>query len=633
MATSEEQRSVDDRGVEGVDGGDMAIVEGFDDHSTDEDSGADANANSGSSREGDGSVIGTGLGERLRRIPVDEGNEDLLLQQGNRGNVFMQFLRSLNLQVMGACRTDERLKPLLKLNVSGDIAEDRLLAHLSQHFEPFEVGILARCLCIPLVSIRAGKINKHGTLFFPTSTRGNLNVTLLATSDLSISFIEDDGHTEILSTLSTGSQCSAVTVEEIMADKSGQSFMINTPDGEVFYFWCSEKSELLGKELLRKLEEILKRKPSLAELTGISESRLDCFATHLRTFVDSLAVNNSTQARSIIAQLCKSAQPLPSASNPTCSRHFGSQSGQITPLYKDCLSPRSRPFKEGLSQTSMPNHCRNRKLPDASGVHLFSPNSGLESLGKFSAPPFLGSSASQLPSVGPSLLSPWYCWCPPIASTLQYPVTCPQLHASLTESLPLPPLASLLSVPTPPLNVADVPPIDIPPLLPKPLSKQIPMFTPLVCDPIVHVPVIDVCSSGPGYLLTTGPTMSIDMPSLCVKPLIPETESVVERGARETLRLLIGSSSQTNPQFLDVPSVLRNTEKQSVVAAGSPGLCLGCKDVGALMSSIFAGELASLPEKSAGGSLLDQLEKSGGPGGSCLDSEASQPNWREEMPD
>lgn len=42
---------------------------------------------------------------------------------------------------------------------------------IKQHFEPSEVGILARCLCIPLVSIRVGKINKQGTLLCPTGTR------------------------------------------------------------------------------------------------------------------------------------------------------------------------------------------------------------------------------------------------------------------------------------------------------------------------------------------------------------------------------------------------------------------------------------------------------------------------------
>ncbi|OIT21427.1 hypothetical protein A4A49_38063 [Nicotiana attenuata] len=83
----------------------------------------------------------------------------------------VQWLLALDLQVMGACRVDERLKPLLKLDVSTGAAEDRLLAYLSQNFEPSEVGMLARCLCIPLVSIRVGKIKKQGTLLRPTTTR------------------------------------------------------------------------------------------------------------------------------------------------------------------------------------------------------------------------------------------------------------------------------------------------------------------------------------------------------------------------------------------------------------------------------------------------------------------------------
>lgn len=41
----------------------------------------------------------------------------------------------------------------------------------TQHFEPAEIGMLARCFCIPLVSIRVGKINKEGTLMRPTPIR------------------------------------------------------------------------------------------------------------------------------------------------------------------------------------------------------------------------------------------------------------------------------------------------------------------------------------------------------------------------------------------------------------------------------------------------------------------------------
>lgn len=83
--------------------------------------------------------------------------------------------------------------------------------------------------------------------------RGNLNLMLLPTSDLRMSFIQDDGHTERLCTLSSSLQCSAAVIEEIPADKSGRSFLVKIPDHEVFYFWCSEKSMLLGIELLAKV--------------------------------------------------------------------------------------------------------------------------------------------------------------------------------------------------------------------------------------------------------------------------------------------------------------------------------------------------------------------------------------------
>lgn len=73
-----------------------------------------------------------GLEERLTEILVEDGNGDLLLQQNNREDRVLQWLQALDMQVMGACRTDERLKPLLKMNASNGVAEDRLLAHLSQ---------------------------------------------------------------------------------------------------------------------------------------------------------------------------------------------------------------------------------------------------------------------------------------------------------------------------------------------------------------------------------------------------------------------------------------------------------------------------------------------------------------------
>jgi len=46
-----------------------------------------------------------------------------------------------------------------------------LVVILHQHFEASEVGILVRCLCVPLVSIRVGKVTKEGNLLCPSATR------------------------------------------------------------------------------------------------------------------------------------------------------------------------------------------------------------------------------------------------------------------------------------------------------------------------------------------------------------------------------------------------------------------------------------------------------------------------------
>ncbi|KAK4743152.1 hypothetical protein SAY87_001153 [Trapa incisa] len=193
-----------------------------------------------------------GLAERLMDSLVEDGGGDLLLHQRNRDDRVLQWLRSLDSQVIGACRADERLRPLLKLNASSGVAEDRLLVHLSQHFDPAEVSLLARCFYMPLVSIRVGRIEKQGTLLCPTSTRGNLNLTLLPTSDMRLSFIGDDGHMERIVTLSNSDE-KVPTIEEIQQDVSGRSFLIKIPDGRVFFFWCSEKSNLLGNELIGKV--------------------------------------------------------------------------------------------------------------------------------------------------------------------------------------------------------------------------------------------------------------------------------------------------------------------------------------------------------------------------------------------
>ncbi|KAK9189468.1 hypothetical protein WN943_018065 [Citrus x changshan-huyou] len=615
----------------------------------------DASSVSSAGVETSTSTVGSreiGLAERLTDIFVDEGDGDLLLQRSDREDRVLQWLQALDMQVMGACRADERLKPLLKSNASNGIVEDRLLAHLSQYFEPSEVCMLARCFCIPLVSIRVGKINKQGTLLCPSTARGNLSLTILPTSDLRLSFIGDDGHSERLLTLSSKSECSAVVIDEIPADNSGRSFLVKSPDGRVAYFWCAEKSKLLGIEFISKMKDLIMRKPSIAELTGISESRLGNLATHLRAYLvgSSSLINARAGCPSSLSPSFVTTSALSdSIPNAQCSsislkslrsRSSGTQPLKANSLYQGSLSPRSSSFKEGLPRNSSSLRSAAREklrrrgdgfssavdnltatLPvttdepylnqsetdsnrEAKSCQLSS--SFLKSLGKLAVPP-ISSLASQVPSIGSPLFSPYYCWCPLSSSSLQYPAIPPQLPlSSSSESLSVPPPSSLLSAngsssllkSTPPRSLADIPALDFPAFLPDPLvrlqvtsSQQIPTFTPLICDPIVHVPVIDVCSSGQGYLVSAGPAISTTIPPLhakLVNPLIPEGDSVVENGARETLRLLISSSSQTNPQLMGVlPAVLTSAnETQSMFVTGSRGLYCGTRDVDAIGKSI-----------------------------------------------
>ncbi|KAL9388847.1 hypothetical protein Peur_017452 [Populus x canadensis] len=650
MANSRKQEFNEDR-VE------QSSVNDFDDSSSISSAGGTSTAGSGRVSAERSEPSEAGLTERLTDILVDQGDGDLLLQRNDREDRVLQWLQALDMQVMGACRADERLKPLLKLNASSGVAEDRLLAHLSQHFEPSEVGMLARCFCIPLVSIRVGKINKQGTLLCPTTIRGDLNLTLLPASGLRLSFIGDDGSTERLFTLSSKTHCPAVEVHEIPADSSGRSFNLKISDGRVFYFWCSEKSKLLGIELLAKMKDVLKRKPSIADLTGISKSRLDCFATHLRAFL----VGSNGREISSCSLATSSTTPDVSDSTSTTkslrSRHTGSLAVKTNSTYQGSLSPRSSSFKEGLPRSlsssrnatreklrrrvdnhlsavdnimaALPlsidvtcNQSGNEKLQEAKSCPL-APSSVLESLGKLSLPPIQLPVSHVLPS--PPILSPYYCWCPQGTSSLQYPSTPSEISISSVESPLLPPFPPLLSPsrpsnllsPIPPLSLADFPSLDFPALLPDPLvrlpipsSQQIPTFTPLMCDPIVHIPLIDVCSSGQGYLVSAGPTIASPIPPLhprLVNPLIPETaESVVEKGARETLRLLISSTSQTNSQFMNVlPVVLTNTDQTSILASGSWSLYTGTRDVDAIANRIATMGLVSLSESSIGNSVAD----------------------------
>jgi len=83
--------------------------------------------------------------------------------------------------------------------------------------------------------------------------RGKLNLVLLPSSSMRLTFVCDDGYSEQLALLSDGFEFSEVVVEEISADNSGRSFLIRISESKVLYYWCAEKSKEHGMELLTKV--------------------------------------------------------------------------------------------------------------------------------------------------------------------------------------------------------------------------------------------------------------------------------------------------------------------------------------------------------------------------------------------
>ncbi|KAL0862354.1 hypothetical protein Bca101_041472 [Brassica carinata] len=584
----------------------------------------DSRSNAPSGSEGEAGVSSDPLTER--------GGRDFLLGEDR----VLRWLQALDMQVFGACRGDERLKPLLKLDVSNGVAEDRLLAHLSQHFEPAEIGMLARCFCIPLVSVRVGKINKEGTLMRPTSVRGNLSLMILPTSDLRLSFIGDNGHSEQLFTYADKSQCSAVSIEEISADSSGRSFVIRIADGNTFYYWCSEKSKLLGIELRRKMDELIKKKPSVSELTGIEESRLGSVASHLRLYLMGSVVpnNKGCLVPTPDASSSSGSSETTASSSATASSislracHSGTQLSKT----HGSLSSTSSSLKENTPRNSY-LHISNRDEPKQCSEGHFSIFDSLpittvptsaegegeeeaadhsNGIGQilFSEAADFGLSALTLPpqfpmKMGPPVFSPYYCWCPPSTSSIHAPSASYQFPPLSIELPLLPPLSSLLPssgsdgflIPSSPLDLSDIPPLPLVHHIPIPgassSSSQQQMMIPIMCDPIVHIPVMDICSSGQAYLVSAGPTGMIPtgMP-----PLQVENESLVEKGARETLRLLISGANVTTSAPLNHHH-------------GSRGMYSGARDVSGV--SLFAPIGLNQPSASDGGDGSGESVSSG----------------------
>ncbi|KAI4339172.1 hypothetical protein MLD38_024139 [Melastoma candidum] len=230
----------------------------------------------------------------------------------------------------------------------------------------------------------------------------------------------------------------------------------------------------------------------------------------------------------------------------------------------------------------------------------------LESLGGWKLPP-ASSLSSQVSSDCRPVFAPCYCWCPPSSSVLKPSVISSGIPGSLKESsLPslsplVPMVSSSLLIPSSSISLANLPlelPVFLPdrlPRLPMPSSQPVPTFTPLICDPIVHIPVIDVCSAGQGYLVSAGPGVTAGIAPKLINPLIPETNSVLEESARETLRLLISSSGSTSGGLAGMLS--NGNDVMNAVVAGSKGLYHGRVVVDALSDSLASMGLASESSK------------------------------------
>lgn len=115
---------------EGSEGERLDRGDGFDDEGSD---GIDQSGTSGASAAAQGNGRAShGILARLTDALRGGGDGDLLFERGEEESGMLQWLRALDLQVLGACRADERLKPLLKFNISEGVAEDRLISQLSQ---------------------------------------------------------------------------------------------------------------------------------------------------------------------------------------------------------------------------------------------------------------------------------------------------------------------------------------------------------------------------------------------------------------------------------------------------------------------------------------------------------------------
>lgn len=388
-----------------------------------------------------------------------------------------------------------------------------------------------------------------------------------------------------------------------------------------------------------QMKDILRRRPTLSDLTGISRSRLDSLGTHLQAYLvsPSLAEAQESCWKGFLSTSSTTLSRNPKLDRPhhqhtSISTHASSLSSQLLSKGMACLSPRgSTCFKDGASSPSSLSAVggiRDSKLTRCPSTehHVgllaipllpFDPHTtpqsppllGPGAVGSLSAglPPefspfnpltfqFPLSSPNQASSNDKPLFKPHYCWCPigasplpPVPSNLPPipPVPPPAVIPSLSLSLVSSDLTKVLHDPLVhlPLPVSS---LVIPPLT---ASTQFPVFTGLMSDPIVHLPVMDIRSSGQAYLVSAGPALSTTIPPLVGKSLVPSSELALEKNARETLMRLLESAPTPNGLVLD-----------PVLACSSNPICavdFGANRISRDIPAIAMGSGSSLKEDAA----------------------------------
>ncbi|XP_073387804.1 uncharacterized protein [Physcomitrium patens] len=291
-----------------------------------------------------GKMMRTGLESALETSQIWLSAEEPATQLGTAPEDSLKWLQALDLQVVGACRTDERLQLLLRWNVLCFGSDGKLLAHLDQLFKARELALLARSLCTPVVSLRVGKVTRYGRYLYPTSARGYLNLMLLPCSEMRLSFADDVGMVERVAITSPGMENGGILIQELKEDASKRTFLSKDRSGRYQYFWQSEKLNTTGDELISKIKSMLKRRPTLTHLTGIEEGKLESFVSYLRTTNLSQASNPSSQTPTV--------PRLPSLGNG--EKPSKSVSNTLLPLRKSFL--KFSTLKEFSGRTDVGNH-------------------------------------------------------------------------------------------------------------------------------------------------------------------------------------------------------------------------------------------------------------------------------------